>query len=145
MIRWLEAILAAFLVRGEIIDHDPGGLIAARAAVVPLEWVEIRGVCGSACTMHLANGCVHPGATLIFHGSQTTDSAAFDHWSAVMARDWRGKKEGKQAEFLVEQSFPWDLVSRIGVGSQQVYGQVRAVLQAAAHKPHVEIKPDWYY
>ena len=66
-------------------------------------------------------------------------------WDAVQARDWRGKKEGKQAEFLVEQSFPWDLVSRIGVGSQQVYGQVRAALQAAAHKPHVEIKPDWYY
>lgn len=66
-------------------------------------------------------------------------------WDAVQARDWRGRKEGKQAEFLVEQSFPWDLVSRIGVGSQQVYGQVRAALQAAAHKPHVEIRPDWYY
>lgn len=66
-------------------------------------------------------------------------------WDAVQARDWRGKKEGKQAEFLVEQSFPWGLVSRIGVGSQQVYGQVRAALQAAGHKPHVEIKPDWYY
>lgn len=66
-------------------------------------------------------------------------------WDAVQARDWRGKKEGKQAEFLVEQSFPWELVSRIGVGSQQVYGQVRAALKAAAHKPHVEIKPDWYY
>lgn len=66
-------------------------------------------------------------------------------WDAVHAQDWRGKKEGKQAEFLVEQSFPWDLVSRIGVRSQQVYEQVRGALQAAAHKPHVEIKPDWYY
>lgn len=66
-------------------------------------------------------------------------------WDAVQARDWRGKKEGKQAEFLVEQSFPWGLVSRIGVRSQQIYGQVRAALQTAAHKPHVEIKPDWYY
>ncbi len=66
-------------------------------------------------------------------------------WDAVQAREWREKKEGKQAEFLVEQSFPWELVSRIGVGSQQVYGQVRAALQAAAYKPHVEIKPDWYY
>lgn len=66
-------------------------------------------------------------------------------WDAVEARDWRGQKEGKQAEFLLEQSFPWDLISRIGVGSQQVYGQVRAAVQAAAHKPHVEIKPDWYY
>ena len=66
-------------------------------------------------------------------------------WDAVQARDWRGQKEGKQAEFLVEQSFPWDLVSRIGVRSQQVYDQVRAALQAAAHKPRVDIRPDWYY
>lgn len=66
-------------------------------------------------------------------------------WDAVNARNWQSCREAKSAEFLVEQSFPWDLVSRIGVRSQQVYGQVRAALQAAAHKPHVEIKPDWYY
>lgn len=66
-------------------------------------------------------------------------------WDAVEATDWRGQKEGKQAEFLLEQSFPWDLIDRIGVGSQQVYGQVRAALQAAAQKPNVEIRPDWYY
>jgi hypothetical protein len=66
-------------------------------------------------------------------------------WDAVAADQWAGKKEGKQAEFLVERSFPWDLVSRIGVGSQQVFEQVRVALQTAAHKPRVEIKPDWYY
>lgn len=66
-------------------------------------------------------------------------------WDAVEARDWRRCKEGKQAEFLVEQSFPWELVTRIGVYSQQVYGHVRSALQASAHKPHVEIKPVWYY
>lgn len=66
-------------------------------------------------------------------------------WDAVNARNWQSCREAKSAEFLVEQSFPWDLVSRIGVGSQRVYGQVRAALQAAAHKPHVAIKPDWYY
>ena len=66
-------------------------------------------------------------------------------WDAVQAWDWRDKKEGKQAEFLVEGSFPWDRVSRIGVSSRQVYEQVRAALQAAAHEPHVAIKPDWYY
>jgi len=72
-------------------------------------------------------------------------------WSAVQTSHWAGNgvsrsvKEGKQAEFLVEQSFPWGLVTRIGVRSQQVYGQVRAALQAAAHRPHVQIAPDWYY
>jgi len=69
------------------------------------------------------------------------------NWDAVMARDWRDSdiKEGKQAEFLVHHSFPWQLVSRVGVGSRRVYDQVRAALQAADHQPRVEIKPDWYY
>lgn len=72
-------------------------------------------------------------------------------WAAVQTNRWAGNnvsrsvKEGKQAEFLVEQSFPWELVTRIGVRSQQYHGQVSTALQAAAHKPHVEIKPDWYY
>lgn len=66
-------------------------------------------------------------------------------WEAVEARDWRNCKEGKQAEFLVESSFPWDLVCRIGVRSQQSYGRVSAALQNAGHKPRVEIKQDWYY
>ncbi len=68
-------------------------------------------------------------------------------WDAVAARDWRASdvKEGKQAEFLIKHSFPWHLVSRIGVKSQQVYNQVQAVLRAAAHRPRVDIKPNWYY
>ncbi len=66
-------------------------------------------------------------------------------WNAVQARDWRQCKEGKQAEFLVEQQFPWKLVSRIGVLSRDTFFQVRAALQAATHRPSVELKPDWYY
>jgi hypothetical protein len=66
-------------------------------------------------------------------------------WDAVNARNWQSCREAKAAEFLMEQSFPWELVTRIGVRSQQYHGQVRTALQAAEHKPHVEIKPDWYY
>ena len=66
-------------------------------------------------------------------------------WAAVQARDWRRYKEGKQAEFLIERQFPWELVSRIGVLSQQVYHQASVSLQATVHKPRIEMKPDWYY
>jgi hypothetical protein len=66
-------------------------------------------------------------------------------WNAVQARDWRGHKEGKQAEFLLEQSFPWHLVERIGVLTQVVHAQVSNALPAPGHRPRVEIKPDWYY
>jgi hypothetical protein len=66
-------------------------------------------------------------------------------WAAVHARDWRGCKEGKQAELLVERRFPWELVERIGVRSQAARGRVLAVLGAAAHRPRVEVRDDWYY
>jgi hypothetical protein len=66
-------------------------------------------------------------------------------WDAVEATDWRRCKEGKQAEFLIEQRFPWELVSRIGVRSRQVRHRTEAALEAAAHRPPVEIRPAWYY
>jgi hypothetical protein len=66
-------------------------------------------------------------------------------WNAVNARDWRGCKEGKQAEFLIEHQFPWALISRIGVLSRTAYDQVLTVLQGAVHTPVVEIRPEWYY
>ena len=66
-------------------------------------------------------------------------------WNAVQARDWRGRKEGKQAEFLIEHHFPWELVLRIGVQSQPVYRRVRLALESATHEPPVEIKSNWYY
>jgi hypothetical protein len=46
------------------------------------------------------------------------------NWSAVQETQWQSCKEGKQAEFLVEHSFPWHLIERIGVRSQSVYQQV---------------------
>ncbi|MEF9386228.1 type II toxin-antitoxin system toxin DNA ADP-ribosyl transferase DarT [Ralstonia pseudosolanacearum] len=68
------------------------------------------------------------------------------NWGAVHARDWRGDlKEGKQAEFLVENCFPWKLVRRIGVHSEQVYRQVLNLLPEDGHRPIVEVKRDWYY
>lgn len=66
-------------------------------------------------------------------------------WNAVNARDWRGCKEGKQAEFLIEHQSPWALISRIGALSRTTYDQVLTVLQGAAHTPVVEIRPEWYY
>lgn len=66
-------------------------------------------------------------------------------WDAVQARDWRQCKEGKQAEFLLENSFPWHLVERIGVHSRLVYPQVINSLPPQGHRPAVEVLPDWYY
>ena len=66
-------------------------------------------------------------------------------WDAITTRYWQDCKEEKQAEFLVERSFPWTLVRRIGVSSKNTRAQVGTALQNAAHRPHLEVKPEWYY
>lgn len=73
------------------------------------------------------------------------------NWTAIQAAKWSGSgvdpslKEGKQAEFLVEEAFPWELVTRIGVRSADIRSQVTAALRLADHRPAVELQPDWYY
>jgi hypothetical protein len=69
------------------------------------------------------------------------------NWDAVAATDFRPAdiKEGKQAEFLVQHSFPWHLVERIGVYSQSIAQQVSNAMQGGAHRPRIEIRRDWYY
>jgi hypothetical protein len=66
-------------------------------------------------------------------------------WMAIQTNQWKECKEGKQAEFLMENNFPWHLIEKIGVYSPQIYQQVTHLIQHVAHKPAVEIKPDWYY
>jgi hypothetical protein len=69
------------------------------------------------------------------------------NWQAVTAVDFRSAdiKEAKQAEFLVQHSFPWELVERIGVHSPGIVQQVSSAMQGAAHRPKIEIRKDWYY
>jgi hypothetical protein len=68
------------------------------------------------------------------------------NWEAIAARNWSGDRKGpKQAEFLIEDSFPWHLVSRIGVRSRTIYVRVQNVLSGRRHRPRLEIRPGWYY
>jgi len=72
-------------------------------------------------------------------------------WNAVDAIWWSGPrvssdvKEKKQAEFLVEECFPWGLVERIGVYSKPIANRVDQALTGVAHRPLIETKRDWYY
>jgi hypothetical protein len=73
------------------------------------------------------------------------------NWNAVSARRWSGAgistdvQEGKQAEFLIEECFPWQLVERIGVYSGNVANRVDQALTGMSHRPLTEIRTDWYY
>ncbi len=66
-------------------------------------------------------------------------------WNAIQARQWQDQSEGKQAEFLVERSFPWGLVRRIGVLESGVHNMTMAALRSAEHRPEVTVEPRWYY
>lgn len=76
-----------------------------------------------------------------------TDLSQLDalDWNAITARYWQDRKDEKQAEFLVERSFPWTLVGRIGVLSKNTHARVGTALQDADHRPHLEVKREWYY
>lgn len=69
------------------------------------------------------------------------------NWDAIGNDDFRDRdvKEGKQAEFLVEESVPWELVERIGVIDAGVQGAVQVAVFNCAHRPQVDIQRDWYY
>jgi hypothetical protein len=73
------------------------------------------------------------------------------NWDAVQAMNWSGRgisstvKEGKQAEFLIEERFPWQLIERIGVHSETVGKRIIQQMQGVAHRPEVAIRKAWYY
>lgn len=77
----------------------------------------------------------------------TLDQLSEINREAVQASNWRDpkRKEGKQAEFLIERSFPWSLVQHIGVCSAQTQRQAQEALKTARHRPAVQLKTCWYY
>lgn len=86
-----------------------------------------------------------------FEDRARVDQLGEINWEAVAARKWSGTgvsssvKEGKQAEFLLEEHAPWALVERVGVQSQSVYQQLSHLLAGHAHRPKLEILGEWYY
>ncbi len=67
------------------------------------------------------------------------------YWNNTLAEPDRQEK--KQAEFLVHQTMPWNLIQFIGVYDQAAETEVQAVLAAhpARQQPPVGVRPLWYY
>jgi hypothetical protein len=81
------------------------------------------------------------------------DRARIDeiNWTAVHARQWAGGtvdpsiKRGKQAEFLLEHSFPLSLVKAIGTKSDRVAHKAAQALAGTPHQMTIKPVPNWYY
>ncbi len=80
-----------------------------------------------------------------FHAS--LDQLHEVNWAAVAATDFRSAeiKDGKQAEFLVHDWFPWELVEKIGVFNQNVSEAVTKTIATAGQAPIVSVERNWYY
>ena len=66
-------------------------------------------------------------------------------WNTIQSPNWQSHRENKQAEFLVEESFPWELVDRIGVRSANTASIVETITSRASHQPQITVAPNWYY
>lgn len=82
-----------------------------------------------------------------FEDRCTLDALGDIDWDAVRARNWSDGdvKDHKQAEFLVENRFAWQLVSRIGVVTEATGRHVATALAGSSHQPRVEVRRSWYY
>lgn len=86
-----------------------------------------------------------------FEDRANLDQLSEIDWNAVRATQWSGNgisrqiKEGKQAEFLVERCFPWELVQGIGVRSEAVGREITRMMAGREHRPTVKALPNWYY
>ena len=51
----------------------------------------------------------------------------------------------REAELLVTESFPFELVTLVGVANDKVRDAVRTILAAGAYKPKVVVYPPWFH
>jgi hypothetical protein len=68
-------------------------------------------------------------------------------WDAIAATDFRAQhvKERKQAEFLLHDRFPFDLVRRIGVHSDAARARAAAAITGSRYQPAIEVRLEWYF
>ncbi len=65
-----------------------------------------------------------------------------------MLRSLRADQESqkiREAELLVTESFPFELVTLVGVANDKVRDAVRSIFAAEAHKPKVVVYPPWFH
>lgn len=86
------------------------------------------------------------GAYITAFYKNSTDLIHLD-WPAIRAKDFRDAKvkEGKQAEFLMFDSFPWMLIEKVGTINGDIAERAREILSSTNHQPVISIEPNWYF
>lgn len=104
-----------------------------------IEWAESK---GRPWAFSLSNA----GTRYAEFRSRLEDLDQLD-WTAIAGTDFRHAevKEGKQAEFLVHERFPFDLVDRVGVQSPAVEARVKEILADTRPRPQIDVRAAWYF
>jgi hypothetical protein len=72
-------------------------------------------------------------------------------WDIMKAEYWNDtaqdndRKRRRQAEFLVYEFFPWNLVEEIGVINDKMAEKVDEILSSLKKEPKVTVRKKWYY
>ncbi len=72
-------------------------------------------------------------------------------WPLMKAEFWNNtdehpdRKRRREAEFLIRDFAPWELVDGIGVKTEEMAQNVSGILASSAHRPPVRVLPNWYY
>lgn len=69
-------------------------------------------------------------------------------WDVMAVKDFSRDSEVReviQSEFLVRDSFAWELINEIAVYDEAIRRQVGVLLENAKHKPIVTVHKEWYY
>ncbi len=72
-------------------------------------------------------------------------------WKIIKSNQWSDteedgdRKRRRQAEFLVHNRFPTNLILGIGVYSDDVKEKVEQMLEESGEEIRVKVIPNWYY
>jgi hypothetical protein len=108
----------------------------------------VQAVAAAGLPFAFTNGHGIMGLTDFFDNLADLDEV---DWPLMTAKWWNDTQEDgdrsrrRQAEFLVHQFFPWNLVQEIGLSNNKVKATVEAAITGQGHQPPVHARPDWYY
>jgi hypothetical protein len=69
-------------------------------------------------------------------------------WNVINAKYWNDFVDGRckrQAEFMVKDQFPLNLVQEIGVMDEEVRQQVQKIVAASSLRPLINVHREWYF
>ena len=68
-------------------------------------------------------------------------------WDSIRSTDFRDAKvkEGKQAEFLLLDVFPWTLIEKVGTIDPTIATKAKMALANVGHQPTIVVERTWYF